>query len=113
MTVSACCMAQDSLKMNDTSASILDSSLINGNPLKDCVIMKNGQMMVMKNGQTMKLNRSMTMQKGVVVMPDGTVTMSNGSKKQLKDGQCVYMDGKIGWMKKNWNGPAPDSTMKR
>jgi hypothetical protein len=37
----------------------------------------------------------MTMSNGAVVMTDGSVKMKDGSTKQLKNGDCVYMDGKM------------------
>jgi len=66
---------------------------------KDCVAMENGKMMVMKDGQSMEMNQDMTMSNGATVMTDGTVKMKNGTTHKLKDGECVYMNGKMGHMK--------------
>jgi hypothetical protein len=33
--------------------------------------------------------------KGTIVMTDGTVKMKSGKTKMMKDGDCVYMDGKM------------------
>jgi hypothetical protein len=67
--------------------------------MKDCVMMKDGKMMVEKGGKTMDMDKSMTMSNGSVVMPDGSVKMKNGTTKMLKDGDCVYMNGKMTSMK--------------
>lgn len=67
--------------------------------MKDCVMMKDGQMMVMKGGEKMKMDKDMTMSNGTMVMTDGTVKMKNGKTKMLKDGDCLYMDGKMTKMK--------------
>lgn len=66
-----------------------------GGMKKDCVMMKDGKMMAMKGGKTMAMDQDMTMSNGAVVSSDGTVKMSDGSSKQLKNGDCVYMDGKM------------------
>lgn len=65
---------------------------------KDCVMMKDGKMMVMKNGATMAMDKDMTMSNGTTVMTDGTVKMKDGKTMMLKDGECVYMNGKMGSM---------------
>ena len=66
---------------------------------KDCVMMKDGAMMVMKNGESMKMDKDMTMSNGTKVMTDGTVKMKNGKTMMMKDGECVYMNGKMTKMK--------------
>lgn len=63
--------------------------------MKDCVMMKDGKMMVMKGGETTVMDQEMTMTNGTVVSTDGSVKMKDGTSKQLKDGDCVYMDGKV------------------
>lgn len=67
--------------------------------MKDCVMMDDGKMMVMKGGQTMAMDEDMTMKNGTMVMKDGTVKMKDGKTTMLKDGECVYMDGKMSKMK--------------
>lgn len=67
--------------------------------MKDCVVMENGSMMVMKNGETTPMAQDMTMTDGTVVMTNGTVKMKNGKTKQLKNDECVYMDGHTGHVK--------------
>ena len=67
--------------------------------MKDCVMMKDGKMMVEKGGKTMPMDNDVTMSNGTVVTPDGSVKMKNGTTKMLKDGDCVYMNGKMSSMK--------------
>jgi hypothetical protein len=62
---------------------------------KDCVMMKDGQMMAIKHGDTTMLDSSMKMKNGTMVMSDGSVKMKNGKTMQLKDGDCVMMDGTV------------------
>jgi uncharacterized Zn ribbon protein len=62
---------------------------------KDCVMMKDGQMMTIKHGDTTMLDSSMKMKNGTMVMSDGTVKMKNGKTMQLKNGDCVMMDGTV------------------
>jgi hypothetical protein len=63
--------------------------------MKDCVMMENGKMMVMKGGKPMAMYQDMTLTNGATVSTDGTVKMQEGTSTQLKDGDCVYMDGKM------------------
>ena len=67
--------------------------------MKDCVMMKDGKMMVTKKGSSMAMDETMTMSNGTMVMADGTVKMKDGKTKMLKNDECVYMDGKMGMMK--------------
>ena len=66
--------------------------------MKDCVMMKDGKVMVMKHGENSELTESMTLENGATVAPDGTVTTKEGKTKKLQDGQAVYMNGKMAKM---------------
>lgn len=66
--------------------------------MKDCVMMEDGKMMVMKGGKTMQMDKDMTMKNGTMVMSDGNVKWKNGKTAMLKNGDCVYMDGKMAKM---------------
>jgi hypothetical protein len=103
--ITLCTYAQDSTRMQDTSMSM------SKHKMKDCLMMKDGQVMVMKGGQHMKLEQTMTLTDGTTVSPDGTIKWSNGKTKMLKEGQCIYMDGKMGKMKDKMGKMASDSTM--
>jgi len=62
--------------------------------MKDCVMMKDGTMMVCKDGKTMKMDEDMKMPNGTHVMKDGTVMMGD-KKVMMKDGDMMDMDGKM------------------
>lgn len=67
--------------------------------MKDCVMMKDGKMMVMKDGKTMEMDQDMTMSNGMVCMKDGTCKMKNGKTMKMKNGEVCYMNGKMEKMK--------------
>jgi len=67
--------------------------------MKDCVMMKDGKMMVCKAGKTMEMSEDMTMKNGTVVMKDGSVKMKDGKMMKMKEGEVMYMDGKMSKMK--------------
>lgn len=67
--------------------------------MQDCVMMEDGKMMTMMDGKTTAMDKDMTLKNGTMVMMDGTVKMKNGKTMMLKEGQCVYMNGKMGTMK--------------
>jgi hypothetical protein len=62
----------------------------------DGVMMQNGKMMMMKAGKAAgPMMSDITMSNGTKVMTDGSMTLSDGTRAQLKDGQMMMMDGKI------------------
>lgn len=63
--------------------------------MKDCVMMKDGKMMVMKGGQTMTMDKDMKMRNGTMVMTDGSVKMKHGKMMKMKDGDMMMMNGKM------------------
>ena len=63
---------------------------------KDCVMMKDGNMMTMKNGKMMEMENDVTMKNGTVCMKDGTCKMKNGKTMMMKNGDKYYMDGRMG-----------------
>lgn len=63
--------------------------------MKDCVMMKDGKLMVMKGGKNMEMTEDMTLSNGTTIMKDGNVKMKDGKTTSLKNGDCIYMDGKI------------------
>ena len=67
--------------------------------MKDCVMMKDGQMMMMKDGKMMKMEKDMKMSNGMVCMVDGTCKMKNGKTMKMKEGETCDMHGKMGKMK--------------
>ena len=62
---------------------------------EDCMMMKDGKMMVMKGGKWMAMDREITFKNGEKVMSDGTVVKKDGKKMMLKEGEGIDMDGKM------------------
>lgn len=62
---------------------------------KDCIMMKDGKVVQMKDGNTTELTGDVTLSNGTVVSKDGTVKTKDGKTSMLKDGDCVYMNGKM------------------
>ncbi len=94
---SLCLYAQD--RSADTTTRHHMGKMDKMNKMKDCVVMENGNMMVMKNGETTPMSQDMTMTNGTVVMTNGSVKMKDGKTMQLKNDECVYMDGHMGHVK--------------
>jgi hypothetical protein len=63
--------------------------------MKDCIMMKDGKMMVEKGGSTMEMKEDMTLSNGTMVMKDGSVKTKDGKMMKMKDGDCIYMNGKM------------------
>lgn len=111
--------AQTDTTMQDTTGlrTMHDSMMHQGmkgmHKMKDCMMMRNGKVVVMKGGQTMPLDQQMTLPNGTVVMPNGTVKMTDGTTRMLKNDECIYMDGTMGKMpmKKGKMKMGKDSTM--
>jgi hypothetical protein len=66
--------------------------------MKDCIMMKDGKMVVMKGGMSMTMMGDSTFKNGIMVMKDGTVKMKDGTTHMLKDGECV-VNGRVKMMK--------------
>jgi hypothetical protein len=60
-----------------------------------CFEMKNGKIMQMKEGSTTEILGETTLENGAVLTKDGVIKMPDGSTRQVKEGECVNMDGKI------------------
>jgi hypothetical protein len=61
----------------------------------DCVVMKDGKMMMMQGGKTMPMTQEMTMTDGTKCMTDGTCVKKDGTKMTMTNGQCMMMDGSM------------------
>ena len=57
------------------------------------VKMKDGKVMIMRNGSWSGMTSTTTLTDGSQVMTDGTVVKKDGTKKMLKNGECVKPDG--------------------
>jgi len=62
---------------------------------KDCIMMKDGKVVQMKDGNTTDVTGDVTLTNGTVVSADGTVKTKDGKTSKLKDGDCVWMNGKM------------------
>ncbi|MEO5682813.1 MAG: DUF6799 domain-containing protein [Chitinophagaceae bacterium] len=71
---------------------------------KDCVMMKDGKMMMRKDGKMSEMDQDMTMKDGTVCMKDGTCKMKNGKTMKMKDGETCDMDGHMSKMSMHKKG---------
>jgi|SRR5882724_5782693 len=67
---------------------------------KDYFFMKDGKMMATKNGESTVMVNNVHLTNGATLKSDGTIEMSDGSTKMLREGEIIDMDGKIGKSKK-------------
>ena len=111
MFILAACVGSTAVFAQDTTTTTTHSSMqkthkmgsgkMGSMKMKDCVMMKDGKMMVMKGGEKMAMDSETSFTNGSKVSTDGMLTKQDGTTKQLKNGDCVYMDGKmVGKMKK-------------
>lgn len=66
---------------------------------KDHLMMMDGKMKMFKNGKEMVMDKDMTLSNGTKVMKDGTMKTKAGETMTMKEGDVIYMDGKMGKMK--------------
>ena len=66
----------------------------------DCVVMKDGKMMMMHGGKMMPMTKEMTMSDGTKCLTDGTCLKKDGTKMTMTNGQCMMMDGSMTTMDK-------------
>jgi hypothetical protein len=62
---------------------------------KDFILMKAGIMMIYQKGDSIAMTAVMTLSDGTVVKQDGSITRKNGDTLKLKEGEGIYMNGKI------------------
>ena len=67
---------------------------------KDHMMMKGGRIEMVKAGKTMAMDKNMTLINGTTVSTGGMVKMKDGKTMQMKEGEMMYMDGKMGGMPK-------------
>ena len=66
---------------------------------KDHIMMMDGKMQMMQKGKTMSMDKDMVLSNGTTVMTDGTMKTKSGETMTMKEGDIVYMNGKMGKMK--------------
>jgi hypothetical protein len=69
---------------------IVDKS---GHPIGDCVLMKDGQMMMITKGKMMPIKKEATLADGTVCKPDGTCILKNGKQIKLTTGEGIEVAG--------------------
>ncbi len=88
-TCTTAAVAQDSTKMAKPE------KMEKMHDMKDCVMMKDGKVMVMKGNNVMALDKDLTLANGTTVKNDGSVKMADGTAMQLKEGEAIDMEGKV------------------
>jgi hypothetical protein len=68
---------------------IVDKS---GHPIGDCVLMKDGRMMMITKGKMMPMTKDITLADGTVCKVDGTV-LKNGKQIKLSNGEGIEVAG--------------------
>ena len=69
---------------------IVDKS---GHPIGDCVLMKDGHMMMMTKGKMMPIKKDITLADGTVCKVDGTCVLKNGKQIKLSNGEGIEVAG--------------------
>ncbi len=69
---------------------IVDKS---GHPIGDCVLMKDGQMMMITKGKMMPIKKDITLADGSICKVDGTCILKNGKQIKLSNGEGIEVAG--------------------
>jgi len=69
---------------------IVDKS---GHPIGDCVLMKDGRMMMITKGKMMPMTKDNTLAGGTVCKVDGTCVLKNGKQIKLSNGEGIEVAG--------------------
>ena len=62
---------------------------------QDYCVLQDGEVLVYKDGMPSKLDKTLQLANGFYVKSDGSYTVNNGKIKQLKEGECLGMSGKL------------------
>ncbi len=79
-----CCAASNSYAQADADTM-----------MKNCCTMQNGKMMCIISGQLLPMDNDMIMNNGAKCSRNGLCILKNGETIQLKEGECMNMDGKL------------------
>ena len=63
--------------------------------VKEGITVDAGKVVVVKNERKVEVTEDMTLKNGTIVNRDGTITMSDGKKLKLKDGDWVTLEGQF------------------
>ena len=63
--------------------------------MKDYIIFKGGKVTMVMGGKSMAADKEIALTNGGKVALDGTVTMKDGMKMKMKDGEMIGMDGTL------------------
>jgi len=64
-----------------------------GRPIGDCVLMKDGQMMLMTKGKMTPVKKNITLADGTVCKADGTLVLKGGKQIKLSNGEGFEIAG--------------------
>ena len=64
-----------------------------GRPIGDCVLMKDGQMMMMTKGKMTPVRKDVTLPDGTVCKTDGTLILKTGKPIKLSNGEGLEIAG--------------------
>ena len=60
---------------------------------EDHLMLKDGSCLLVKQGVPTKIQTQLKLNNGIVVNPDGSYQLQNQQKYQLRDGECLDMNG--------------------
>lgn len=69
--------------------------VIKGTTLKDGVMMKEGKLLLTQQGLTNPITQETSLVNGTKILPDGTVTMTDGSSAVLQEGDYMSLSGRL------------------
>ena len=81
--------------------------------IKDCVMMKNGKMMMSKNGVITTMDPDMLMTNGTRVMSDGRIYVRDGIQSKMREGQYMDMSGNMMTMLNDGSKKAVNKTQNK
>ena len=62
---------------------------------REFVTMKDGRVMTVRDGSLTPLKEATTLPDGTRIMVDGTVVLTDGSRRMMMEGETLYMDSRI------------------
>jgi len=72
-----------------------DSTATHDSTPWDYIMMKQGKMIEVMKSQKKEVTANVILVNGTTIHPDGTINVSSGRTKKLKEGQYITMDGRI------------------
>lgn len=64
-------------------------------PAQEGIVKRGGEILFIKNGNPQRVNNELRLSEGITVEPDSDLSLKDGTRMTLTEGQMVTLDGRV------------------